>query len=402
MTGKNYKSFSAEDFASDTYFQKWILEEDYMANLFWEKWLADNPKKLEDIDLAKKMISQFRFKEYTASQEDFNEVWKNIKETHSETIIRNYSFNKKWYAGIAAAVVLIISTITFFNEDVKSTENSEVQIATSKEDIIQIGTDKAILTLADGSDVELRAGEIYKTKNVSSNGKEIVYNSVSSSGDKIAYNYLTTPRGGQFFVKLSDGTQVWLNSQSQLKYPETFSGNKVRQVELVYGEAYFDVSPSTDNNGTKFKVLNQAQEVEVLGTEFNIKAYKDESNLLTTLVEGKVAVNIMNKKETLLPNQQLKLELSSNKITTSKIDVYREVSWKNGVFSFKNKPLKDIMRVLSRWYAIDVVFKNEELQDITFNGTLKKKLSIVDIMETITNSNNNINYEINGKTVSLK
>ena len=400
MTGENYLNSSADDFASDAYFQKWILENDHMTNVFWEQWLLDNPEKQEDVDLATEIIQQFRFKEYSASQEDFNDVWKNIKETHSEGFKRTYPINKRWYVGIAASIALLISVATFLIKDVKGVENNEIQIASSIENTIQTGTDKAVLTLADGSNVELIKGETYTTKNASSNGKEIVYHSESLKKE-VAYNYLTTPRGGQYFVKLSDGTQVWLNSESRLKYPITFQDGETREVELVYGEAYFDVSPSTKHNGAKFKVNNHAQEIEVLGTEFNIKAYKDESSLLTTLVEGKVAVNALNNTEFLVPNQQLKLDVINNVTVISEVDVYREISWKNGVFSFKNKTLKDIMTVLSRWYEIDVVFDVQSIENVVFNGTLMKNLSIIEIMETIANASD-IDYEIDGKTIFFK
>ena len=107
---------------------------------------------------------------------------------------------------------------------------------------------------------------------------------------------------------MSDGTQVWLNSESQLKYPVNFIKGQTRQVELVYGEAYFDVSPSVEHNGAKFKVFNQSQEVEVLGTEFNVKAYKDETNIYTTLVEGRVVIDNGALKQSLLPKSTVKFK----------------------------------------------------------------------------------------------
>ena len=151
---------------------------------------------------------------------------------------------------------------------------------------------------------------------------------------------------------LSDGTKVWLNSESQLKYPVAFNDGETRQVELVYGEAYFDVSPSTAHKGARFKVFNQSQEVEVLGTEFNIKAYKDETNIYTTLVEGKVAISAAGKNQILKPNQQSNLNLETGSIEITTVDVYNETTWIDGIFSFENKPLKEILKVLSRWVMI--------------------------------------------------
>ncbi len=402
MLNKNYIHFSAEHFASDFYFQKWILENDYMTNLFWENWLADNPQKKSDTDLAIEIVKKLNFKEHKASPEEFNEVWKNIKETHVAKVSPIEYSRKSWYLGIAASVVLLISSGIFFFKNNANVDKDAIQISSPQiiNSNIKTGTDKAILTLADGSEIALTKGETYNAQNASSNGEEIIYNTNAASKE-IVYNYLTTPRGGQFFIELSDGTQVWLNSESQLKYPVTFLDNQTREIELVYGEAYFDVSPSTAHKGAKFKVVNQGQDVEVLGTEFNIKAYKDELNIYTTLIEGKVMVNALNRSNALMPNEQLKLNLTNSSTVISTVDTYREISWKNGVFSFKNKPLKEIMKVLSRWYEIDVTFENKALENIVFNGTLKKKLSVNNILETICSSNN-IDYEINDKTVLLK
>ncbi|MDD7888087.1 FecR family protein [Flavivirga sp. 57AJ16] len=393
MSVKNYLDFTPEELASDTYFQNWVLQDDQMTNLFWEKWLSDNPEKQADVDLARKLIRQFTFKDYQASEEDFNEVWKNLKENQPRKPTFIKPSRKRRYAVTAAAsVILLISVSVFFNK--KEPQSSEPVIVNNH---IKAGTDKAILTLENGADISLEKGQSYVTGNITSNGEEIVYGTNRENSKEIAYNYLTIPTGGQFKMTLSDGTKVWLNSESQLKYPVTFVDGESRQVELVYGEAYFDVSPSTEHKGSKFKVLNQSQEIEVLGTEFNVKAYKDETNIYTTLVEGKIAINLESTNQVLFPNQQSNVNLKDNNIEVLSVDVYREIAWKDGVFSFKNKSLKDIMKILSRWYEIDVVFENKELEDITFNGALEKKLSITNILSII-----DINYDIHDKTVLIK
>ena len=189
--------------------------------------------------------------------------------------------------------------------------------------------------------------------------------------------------------------------RGSLKFPVDFIEGESRQVELVYGEAYFDVSPSSNHNGADFKVLNDNQEVQVLGTEFNIKAYKDEANIYTTLVEGKVAVDFNGEKQYLQPSQQSNLDINTKDLKVVMVDVYKEISWKDGVFSFRNKPLNDIMKVLSRWYDIKVVFNSQDLEFLTFNGSLDKKLSIAEILSIIA-STNNISYEIKNKTILLK
>ncbi|MCF8274674.1 MAG: DUF4974 domain-containing protein [Flavobacteriaceae bacterium] len=307
------------------------------------------------------------------------------------------------YFAVAAVIVGIFATSYFFQDKISNSPlKTSPTIVNNDIKSIEPGTDKAILTLEDGSVVTLEKGDTYQTQNINSNGQQIVYKADERSHSEIAYNYLTIPRGGQFFIKLSDGTQVWLNSESKLKYPVNFVESETRAVELVYGEAYFDVSPSTEHKGSKFKVFNQFQEVEVLGTEFNIKAYKDEKNIYTTLVEGKVGISSGNQYDKLIPGQQSNLDLENKIVTIAKVDVTSETSWRNGIFSFRGKPLKDIMKVISRWYDVDVVFENEKLEDITFKGVLGKNQEIKEILETIKNLSIIKNYDLNGKQIILK
>ncbi|WP_242158560.1 FecR family protein [Aestuariivivens sediminis] len=309
---------------------------------------------------------------------------------------------RKLFRYIAAASVLLFVVLTVvLNHKGSLDQQTESPVIVNTK--IVPGTNKATLTLEDGSQVPLEKGASFQTSNASSNGEQIVYwrKRINTITKEIEYNYLTIPRGGQFYVVLSDGTKVWLNSESQLKYPVAFNDGEIRTVELVYGEAYFDVSPSTLHKGSKFKVLHKAQEVEVLGTEFNIKAYQDEKNVYTTLVEGKVAVSASNMKHVLSPNQQTNLDLDSNAMTLTKVSVYDNISWKDGIFSFQSKPLQDIMKVLSRWYDVDVVFENKALEDITFTGVLGKHQNIDKILSTIKALSIIKNYEVNDQTITL-
>lgn len=299
-----------------------------------------------------------------------------------------------------AAAVIVFSLGYFLKDNVFQTPIERTPIIENTNTIVP-GTDKATLTLANGEQVPLEKGTAFQTSNANSNGEQIIYTGGRETKE-LVYNYLTIPRGGQFYMVLSDGTKVWLNSESQLKYPVSFKEGETRKVELVYGEAYFDVSPSSEHNGAKFRVFNKSQEVEVLGTEFNIKAYKDETNIYTTLVEGKVLVDFEGEKQNLIPSQQSNLNTLDGSVTIAKVDVKSEISWKNEIFSFRGKPLKDIMKVISRWYDVDIVFENRELENITFKGVLGKNQDIEQILETIKNLSMLENYTINDKTVILK
>lgn len=309
-------------------------------------------------------------------------------------------FNKSWYKYAAAAIVVGILTMTYFFKE--SIFQDPVKITPQiVNTIIVPGTNKATLTLEDGSVVTLEKGNSMTTNNANSNGENIVYKDGKSKANEIGFNYLTIPRGGQFHLVLADGTKVWLNSETQLKFPVSFVDGAVRKVELVYGEAYFEVSPSTSHKGSKFKVLNKSQEIEVLGTEFNVKAYKDEANIYTTLVQGKVSIKTELTKKILKPSEQSNLNLNTNGIQVSVVDVYSEISWKDGIFSFKGKPLKDIMKVISRWYDVEVIFENKNLESIKFKGTLEKSQSIDEILSIMKSYSIN-NYEIKNKTIILK
>jgi ferric-dicitrate binding protein FerR (iron transport regulator) len=308
--------------------------------------------------------------------------------------------NRLMYA--AAWVVVFFCIAVFFNKN-KSAETIAPNIIVDNP--IKIGTNKATLTLEDGSVVVLEKGQKFKSNNVESTGEELVYKPENTKTANASYNFLTIPRGGEYYVKLSDGTEVWLNSESKLKYPVAFVEGDVRKVELLYGEAYFKVSPSTKHQGAKFQVVTGLQEVEVLGTEFNIKAYQDEDVIFTTLVEGKVSVNETGsqlQKEILKPSEQLALNKLDKSRTVSEVDVYSEIAWKKGLFSFKSKSLVDIMKVLSRWYDVDIVFEDKNLETIQFKGVLSKNQNITEILNLIKNTNFIKAYEIKQNQIIIK
>jgi len=298
---------------------------------------------------------------------------------------------------MAASLLLLISISLIINK----TNPLKIETPQVAHKEILIGSDKATLTLEDGSVIELEKGKSYSKGNASSNGEKLIYNSNGKSA-AIANNLLTIPRGGQFFVQLADSTKVWLNSESQLKYPVAFVDGQTRQVELVYGEAYFEVSPSTKHKGSRFKVKTQEQDVEVIGTEFNIKAYRDEPAIYTTLVQGVVAVSNAAKKQILTPSQQSKITEYNGNISVSEVDVYNEISWRKGLFVFKGMPLKDIARVLSRWYDVDIVFADPALGNVKFNGVLNKNQKLEDILTTIKNINFINAYEKKDNKIIIK
>ncbi|CAM3759814.1 FecR family protein [Flavobacterium chungbukense] len=362
----------------------------------------EKPKELLDSDLFTDSDKKYILEHLTdeklikraalLKQIDKKEAWSEI-ESKIEVPVRKLSI---WKYSAAAAIVIMASTI-YFSKDQWS-HKEQIKVVATKS-VINPGTDKAILVLASGEEVALGKGSSYNATGVHSNGTEIIYGNTNSNKESTVYNYLTIPRGGQFFIKLADGTKVWLNSDSKLKFPVNFVDGAPRQVELVYGEAYFDVSPSTEHKGSHFNVLTSNQNIEVLGTEFNVRAYQDTPIIYTTLVEGKVNLSGSFQTTILKPGQQSVLD--NHNIRVASVDVFNEVSWKEGIFSFQEMPLKEIMKVLERWYDIKIIFKNKAIENNTFNGILDKNQKIEEILNIISNTNK-IPYEINQKTVIFK
>lgn len=300
----------------------------------------------------------------------------------------------------AASIILLVG-ISLFNQFYF---NETIIIR----DPIVIGTDKAVLTLENGDQVILEKGQKFQNKTVNSDGKELSYSiknrsSSNFKNEKIASNFLTIPRGGQFSLNLEDGTKVLLNSDSKIKYPVKFIKGKKRQVELLYGEAFFDVSSSKNNNGSEFIVSTKTQKINVLGTKFNVKSYSEDDVITTTLVEGKVKVENGENQILLFPNQQSKVDSNSAIIDVSDVDVSQQISWIKGLFSFNDTSLEDIMHTLSRWYDLEFIFKSANQKKFIFSGILERTKSIEDILFIIekTSSSNEINFEINNKTIII-
>ena len=327
-----------------------------------------------------------------------NEKQKILKMIRQKRLTKN-SFEIFKYA---AGVILIIG-LGYLMTDYKF-KTPINDITKTVNTVIEPGTNKATLTLDDGSLLILANDEKVKTQNADSNGKVITYNAPKKKSDKIQYNYLTTPRGGQYSLVLSDKTSVWLNSESQLKYPVAFIEGETREVELIYGEAYFDVFNNPNNKASKFKVLNKSQVIEVLGTEFNLKAYRDEDYIYTTLVEGNVAIKLKNgDKKNIFPEQQAKWNPTNNSFSLkTDINLMNEISWRYGVFNFDGKPLAEIMKTVSRWYDIEVRFLDKKIEEKEFVGVIRKNRNLEDILQNLINFEVIKDYEINEKTVILK
>ena len=325
--------------------------------------------------------------------EFWDKIMARIDQHHSKKVI-----SLSYWKYAAAAVIILLISLPFMLKWGGSNFNKQPEVVQQP---ILPGKDKAILTLENGKQIALEKGEKYATDGVYTNGENLVYNQNKTNPEKLEYNYLTIPRGGQFFVQLSDGTKVWLNSESKLKYPVSFQKNKSREVELLYGEAYFDVSESSNHNGANFIVNTKVQDLKVLGTEFNVKAYDGDNHILTTLVEGKIEISngILNK--ILTPGNQSNIDIKDDKITVNKVDVAYEIAWKNGIFMFNEEPLSKIMDIMSRWYNVEVLFEDSEKKKIVFSGQLNRSDKIESLLSKIEKTGD-IEFNTTNNTILVK
>lgn len=326
---------------------------------------------------------------------DLEKGWERINKRIGKKSKPSYA---RMYGAAAAIAVLLATSIYLWT---RSTPNTDAIV--TEQVSVSPGDNKAVLELEDGIEVILSQGKTYTSGNLSSNGRMISYRPKTEDDKTVRYNYLTVPRGGEFYVELSDHSKIWLNSASKLKYPVHFNTTETRTVELVYGEAYLEVSPSSKNNGTAFKILSQGQLVEVLGTQFNIKAYPEEKAITTTLVEGSVAIGPrdLGSTKVLKPNQQSVFDKSSYGISIAEVDVDDAIAWRDGFFNFSNESLAQIAKVLERWYNVDIYIKNESAAQLEFNGSLSKEQNIENILETI-NNDSVIRYHMEENTIIIE
>jgi transmembrane sensor len=305
-----------------------------------------------------------------------DEVWARLKKESKKTLVQRIWMPAK----IAASVVLILSIGVYFFLKYVRDDQQDAEISFSQ---VQPGGNKATLTLADGSVIsleEIKAGVIKEMAEVRISkvaGGILTYDikdSGSSPNNKTQLNVIKTPNGGQYQVRLPDGTRVMLNAASSLKYPAVFTGRQ-RVVELT-GEAYFDVSA---NRNMPFIVKSTGQQVQVLGTHFNINAYADEGRIVTTLEEGAVRVFGGGGIATIKPGQQTLLHPDKS-LMVAEANLKTALAWKNNKMTFKNAGIAEIMRQISRWYNIKVEYQGAIPED-TITGTISRSSDLSSVLK---------------------
>lgn len=365
--------------------EEWIMRDDANRALFEEMTGAMDEE-----------VAQYRHAfEGVDSEEALARLKARIRETagtDTATIPTLRAPHRRLWLQVAAAALMLVSLGVAFYLARYESLHSAMETAWQDSDITP-GGNRAILKLSDGQTLTLSEekdgivvaanGLIYSdgTALVEIDGESVTGHQHPSKGHHLATYELSTPRGGYYQISLSDGTRVWLNASSSLRYPASFEAKEPRIVELI-GEAYFEVSHEPSR---PFLVKSPTQQVEVLGTKFNLSAYSDDEFVRTTLLEGAVRVYDSARKHAvaLLPGQQSTQQSGMDGLEVQFADTEEAIAWKEGYFKFNDESLESIMKKISRWYNVDVVYQGSVRPDQVFSGRISRSDNFKSVLETL-------------------
>ena len=372
----------AEEFAG-------VITKESQARL--EQWRVESPAHAKEYDEIRTYIMTGNEHREKGKQTVKNE-WRKFERVY----FRKYVIWKRIGRCAAIMVMPLLVCGYFVSSEWKS---SEVTIIDNVE--IVPGTGRAQLIMADGRFLKLEQKEDMKLDlpgvKVVATGKKIVYRAIeeeTSTPKEEEYNTLVVPCGGEYMLELSDGTKVWLNSDSELRFPVTFVGDR-RSVEIE-GEAYFEVAK---DEGKPFHVLANGADIKVVGTSFNVMTYRGRT--VTTLVEGKVCLTYKDESVLMVPDRQAEVITETGKILMREVDARNFTLWKDGVFYFENAALETIAERLSQWYDVNIIFNDEALKQLRYSVEMKRYNNIQDLLTKIEKTQK-VKFLIQGKSIYIR
>jgi len=366
------------------------------------QWLLSYLESSEDTEL--KQLMQKHFSDDLEKSKEINPEasHKLFKTIHNKIELdskgKRHSVIRLRRIAIAASFIgLLLISFFLLNDKIGKKETAKVGTDQQrfKNDVLP-GSDKATLTLADGSTIlldEAQNGTIAQQGNskiIKLDGK-LSYDLTNKNSREIVYNTISTPKGGQYQLELPDGSKVWLNATSSIHFPTSFTGT-ARRIEII-GEAYFEIAKDPN---MPFIVTVNNSEVQVLGTHFNINAYNDEDNVKTTLLEGSVRFVNDDNINILKPGQQAQLTKDGTTKVVSNVDLDEVVAWKNGMFAFENAGIETVMRQLSRWYDVEIEYKGET--DDLFIAEMRRNIKLSDALKAL-ELTGKVKFDIQGKKI---
>ncbi len=302
-----------------------------------------------------------------------------------------------WRIGSVAAVLLmILSSVFWLRKDVPEVSSGEKYVVSSGREVILKLADNKEIILGDSLNLSGVAGEWVSINKVDHRG--IVYRLKDSMGieeEELSYNQIIVPAGERFLVQLSDGTKVWINSESALRYPAYF-GKNIREVE-ARGNVYFEVAKDSTR---PFVVASRELTTEVLGTRFEVNTYGDRDEVSATLVEGSVRVGVGSRFVVIKPNQQFTFNTKSGTIKVNEVDAARKVMWKDGILVIDNEAFRDVVWKLERWYGVSIVNETGLVFTQSFSGEFDREDIHMAIESLCTNLN--ITYMMDKDRIILK
>lgn len=364
------------------------------AKVLLEKYLAgtctNEEKALLETWYLQQKLGDFQDLGEAERLQDMKQIRRSLHLTKAPTHRLSTAFIRK--AAAVLALFLLIGGFYLYTRKM----NTSSQTAIAQASHVNPGGNRAILHFDNGITIQLDAdkeGIRIAEGILTYDDGSVLVDTADFQDGKTHYASLTTPAGGQYRIVLSDGTRIWLNAATTLRYPLTFTGPE-RRVQ-VSGEAYFEVA---SNPSAPFRVRTPLQTIEVLGTRFNVSAYDDEETTKTTLLQGAVKVVSQNRSEYLSPGQQAQVTAERIRIT-DQLDVESIISWKQGYFKF-NENIEGIMNKIARWYDVDVIYqKGVDLQQ-TFSGEMSRSRDLTDLLKLmeITGS---VHFKIEGRRVTV-
>ncbi|MFC0518573.1 FecR family protein [Mucilaginibacter angelicae] len=387
-----------------------ITKNEFLA--LYEKYMSgqctDAEKRLLDTYRDEMQLADEGWNDDVVNEADVRaRIWQRLNENRNVVPVSKYKIYKSRWLQVAAVllVALLAGLLFILNKRNQRTDNVTLTAIPHQKPIVP-GANKAYLTLANGLKIVLDDAKNGALANqsgikVSKAGNGVlVYHFTKSATNKTAnalpeFNTITTPRGGQYQVVLGDGTRVWLNAASSIRFPQPFNGHE-RLIELT-GEAYFEVAKDKTH---PFIVQANGTKVQVYGTHFNVNAYPDNSNVTTTLLEGSVQMSNNSRAAMLVPGEQGVSTKTGSTISVSRADIQQTMAWKNGFFIFHDLNIVDVMKQVGRWYDVDIEYQDNDVKNNEFGGTISRYKSITELMD-IMQLTRSVHYKIEGRRVII-
>ncbi|MBS1567450.1 MAG: FecR family protein [Bacteroidetes bacterium] len=379
------------------YYEKTATEDEVRELM---EWMADPANEPALVQLMRERWEQLEpgteWMDAARSEAMLNAILP-ASETRVIPIKRNI---RLWPKVAAAAVVILLLSAGAWLLLRKPATQVAIAPAPVKQDVLP-GGDKAVLTLANGSTIVLDSadrGLLAKQggTNIRKNKEgQLLYETAFESNRAAGLNTISTPRGGQYQVVLPDGTKVWLNAASSLRFPTAFVGDRT---VILKGEAYFEVA---QNAKWPFHVVTDGPLVHVLGTHFNVMAYEDEDGIKTSLLEGKVSLSFGTAKQPVSPSEQVDFDRKSHAMAIDKTaDMDKAVAWKNGLFDFDDEDIQSIMRQIARWYDVKVQYAGA-VPVQHFTGYIRRQATLSQVLDMLQLAGG-VSFSIEGKTITVK